>query len=81
VFERQQKPQWKQGGGGSCEPFSQGLDSYEGVVMLVALVGALVTCVSPCECREFPLDGANIRNAAKSHQGGDDPLGPCLIVK
>jgi hypothetical protein len=57
------------------------LDSYEGVVMLVALVGALVTRVAPCEYREFPFNGANIRNAAKSREGGDDPLGPCLIVK
>ena len=48
---------------------------------LVALVGALVTRVAPCECREFPFNGANIRNAAKSRQGGDDPLGPCLIFK
>jgi hypothetical protein len=67
--------------GDSCERFSQGLDSYEGVVTLVALVGALVTRVAPCEGREFPFNGANIRNAAKSRQGGDDPLGPCLILK
>ena len=39
---------------------------------LVALVRALVTRVAPCECREFPLDGENIRTAAKARQGGDD---------
>ena len=66
--------------GARCELFSQGLDSYESVVTFAALVGALVARITPCEYFEFPLDGADIRNAAKSRQGGDDPLGPCLIV-
>jgi hypothetical protein len=44
--------------------------------MFVALVAALMARVTPCEYREVPFNGANIRNAAKSRQGGDDPLGP-----
>jgi hypothetical protein len=79
VFDHQRKPQWKEGRG-QLRAFSQGLDSYEGVMTLVALVGALVARVAPCDGREFPFNGASIRNAAKSRQGGDDPLGPCLIV-
>ena len=49
--------------------------------MFAALVAALVARVTPCQCFEFQLDGANIVNAAKLRQGGDDPLGPCLIVR
>ena len=51
--------------GSHYEPFSQGLDSEEGVVMFAALVAALVARVTPCECFEFQLDGVNIINAVK----------------
>ena len=47
---------------------------------LVALVRALVTRVAPCECREFPLDGENIRTAAKARQGGDNSLALALSL-
>jgi hypothetical protein len=51
--------------------------------MLVARVAVLVArvTVTHYECLEFPVDGANVRNAVKSGQGGDDPLDPCLIAK
>ena len=50
--------------------------------MLVARVAVLVArvTVTHYECLEFPVDGANVRNAVKSGQGGDDPLDPCLIL-
>jgi hypothetical protein len=46
----------------------------------VAVLVARVT-VTHYECLEFPVDGANVRNAVKSGQCGDDPLDPCLIAK
>jgi hypothetical protein len=50
--------------------------------MFVARVAVLIArvTVTHYERLEFPVDGANVRNAAKSGQGGDDPLDPCLVA-
>jgi hypothetical protein len=68
--------------GSYSEPLSQGLDRCVDVAMFVARVAVLIArvTVTHYERLEFPVGGANVRNAAKSGQGGDDPLDPCLVA-